>query len=82
MHYMNGREAKAGDIAVHFDQYSNPSSGVLHSIKGDTQTCNGMLAPMVNTVYVTIGDCLHADDYRAAFAEKVKPVLAAVAEKK
>lgn len=41
MHYMNGREAKEGDHAIHAKGYPKMKAGVLHSLTASSQTCNG-----------------------------------------
>ena len=64
MHYKNGREAKAGDIAV---SLTNKTAGLLHSVSASSNTCNGRLAPINGSdPYVTISECLHIDDVAAA----------------
>lgn len=66
MHYKNGREAKAGDRVVHIGgDYC--ASGILHSVNAQSETCNGRLAITTpNDPYVSIKECLHVDDVKAA----------------
>jgi len=62
MHYKNGREAKAGDIAVSLE---HNIVGVLHTVNAGSETCNGRLAKVdQNDAYVTIGECLHIEDIK------------------
>lgn len=64
MHYKNGRPAKEGDRVVNL---VTGLTGVLHSTIAASTTCNGRLAPTSqNDPYVTIGECLHLDDIKAA----------------
>ncbi len=64
MHYKNGREAKEGDMVV---SLSEKKVGILHSTNANSTTCNGRLAvTSINDPYVTIGECLHVDDVKAA----------------
>lgn len=64
MHYKNGRPAKAGDKVIH------PVlgvCGVLHSPNAQSTTCNGRLAVITqNDPWVTLSECLHADDVAKA----------------
>ena len=68
MHYKNGREAKPGDVIVRpGDSYNPTISGVLHSVNVQSTTCNGRVAPQgQNDPYVTLSECLHIDDIKAA----------------
>lgn len=69
MHYKNGRPAQNGDMVVWpGDQWNPPKTGVLHSTQPGSTSCNGRLAPAGLDHHVTVGDCLHADDVRAAAA--------------
>jgi hypothetical protein len=72
MHYRNGREAKVGDKVIGKDCSGNPVGGILTSTNAGSTTCNGYVVPMsiieVNHRIVTLGDCLHVDD----FAEQPK----------
>lgn len=62
MHYKNGREAKAGDKVI-----SPYGMGILHSVTAQSTTCNGRLAEISQSdPYVTLSECLHADDVMAA----------------
>ena len=64
MHYKNGRAAKDGDKVLHLN---SGKSGLLHSTAPGATTCNGRLASIAdNDAYVTISECLHIDDIRAA----------------
>lgn len=66
MHYKNGREAKPGDKVVHIEGDGTPRAGILYNTNA-SKSCNGRLAAIsANDHYVTIGDCLHADDVKAA----------------
>lgn len=67
MHYKNGREAKEGDPVITKDQYSGKmKAGVIHSLLGVSDTCNGQLAhPVPGGVFnscINVKDCLHAED--------------------
>ncbi len=69
MHYKNGREAKAGDIVVRLPQYptEKPVAGMLYNLNAQSKTCNGNIAQVTyNDPCVTIGECLHIDDIKAA----------------
>lgn len=64
MHYKNGREAKPGDKVV---SLANQVTGIVHSINAGSTTCNGRLALISqNDAYVTLSECLHLDDVKAA----------------
>jgi hypothetical protein len=64
MHYKNGREAKAGDVVLNL---STGNTGILHTVNAGSESCNGRIARVTsNDDYVTIGECLHLDDIRAA----------------
>lgn len=67
MHYSNGREAKAGDPIVGKDCGGNPIGGILVRCHAGSTTCNGQVVPMsvidMNNRTVTLGDCLHLDDF-------------------
>lgn len=67
MHYKNGREAKAGDRIVGKDCSGNPIGGILIAVTPTSTTCNGYVAPQIaiekNQRLVTLGDCLHLDDF-------------------
>lgn len=64
MHYKNGRLAKAGDKVV---SLAHHTAGVLHSVNAGSNTCNGRLAVTTpNDPFVTLSECLHADDIAAA----------------
>jgi hypothetical protein len=73
MHYKNGREAKNGDRVVMISS-GQIVAGVLHSTNGDSTTCNGRIAAVTpNDAYVTISECLHADDVaKAAVPDSTK----------
>jgi hypothetical protein len=65
MHYKNGREAREGDFVIHRDG-EKVIAGRIHSLQPKAQTCNGLIAMTVqgsvSQQYVTVGDCLHAED--------------------
>jgi hypothetical protein len=64
MHYKNGRPAKEGDKIINLE---SGFTGVLHTTNAGSQTCNGRLAQTShNDPWVTIGECLHIDDIKAA----------------
>lgn len=75
MHFKNGREAKAGDVVV-FDggKYNAaPKVGVLHSLVAGADSCNGRIAEVsAQDGLITVGECLHIDDVKAAFADPKK----------
>lgn len=64
MHYANGRPAKDGDKVMNL---TYGFSGILHSTNAQSTSCNGRIAPInQNDPYVTVGECLHVDDVKAA----------------
>lgn len=67
MHYKNGREAKVGDKVVGKDCNGNPIGGILLRGVAESTTCNGYILPLsvaeMNWRLVTLGDCLHLDDF-------------------
>lgn len=66
MHYKNGRPAKAGDTVVCLDQW-NKKVGVVYDLNPGATTCNARIAPISSSdVNVTLKDCLHIDDIKAA----------------
>lgn len=67
MHYRNGREAKAGDPVVYIPRHGPPATGILYDPHDESDSCNGRLAVLTpSDPYVTIGECLHIDDVKAA----------------
>jgi hypothetical protein len=73
MHYKNGREAKNGDTILILpkvgETYPTPAVGVLFGAKGDSNDCNGSIAPILSGGQVCVADlknCLHLDDIAAA----------------
>lgn len=73
MHYKNGRAAKNGDLVLILppvgQTYPTPAVGVLFGAHGDSNDCNGNLAPLTSGGQVAIADlknCLHLDDITAA----------------
>lgn len=74
MHYKNGREAKQGDRVFAMNN-GTAISGILHDLKPGSSSCNGRLAATSqNDPYVTIGECLHADDIASAIASAKAPM--------
>lgn len=78
MHYKNGREAKELDYVVWNDGNNKVIAGRIHSLSAQSQTCNGQIVvPTLGSVqnfYVTLSNCLHADDaWIAAFPEDFHP---------
>ena len=72
MHYKNGREAKDGDKVINL---TYGFSGVLHSSQPGSASCNGRLAPISqNDHYITVGECLHLDDVKAANVPSLIPM--------
>lgn len=64
MHYKNGRPAKQGDKVLNLE---SGQSGILHSLNAESNTCNGRLtATSASDSYVTLKECLHIDDVKAA----------------
>lgn len=64
MHYRNGREAKVGDRIVALNS-GKPIAGILIEASAGSTTCNGRVLgePAIsNASYVTLSDCIHADD--------------------
>lgn len=75
MHYKNGREAKAGDTVVCLPKYPSdkPITGILYNTNAQSDTCNGYIAQTAfNDPCVTIGECVHIDDIKAAFGAEGK----------
>jgi hypothetical protein len=71
MHYKNGREAKVGDRVVVLNN-GKPLGGVLVEATPGSSSCNGRVVPEpFNASYVTLSDCIHADDV-AAITEPAK----------
>jgi hypothetical protein len=72
MHYKNGREAKIGDKILGKDSMGNPVAGILVSANAGSTTCNGNIVPFGSPTWcITLGDCLHVDDFApASKAEK------------
>jgi hypothetical protein len=66
MHYKNGREAKNGDKVV-MVQNGKMYVGVLYDAVAGNDHCNGALAPLSQTTYCYLKECLHMDDAVAAF---------------
>ena len=70
MHYRNGREAKQGDKAINLE---TGQSGLLYHLNAGTETCNARLAEFrPGDQYVTLSNCVHADDVAEAFPKPVK----------
>lgn len=67
MHYKNGREAKNGDKVV-MVQHDRMFIGVLYDAVAGNDHCNGTLAPLAQTTYANLSECLHMDDAVAALA--------------
>lgn len=64
MHYKNGRPAVSGDKVLNL---SNNVCGILHSTNAQSSSCNGRLALLTpNDPYITVSECLHMDDVKAA----------------
>lgn len=75
MHYRNGREAKNGDKIVYLAGYGSGAQiaalGVLYDATPGNDHCNGVLAPIQNTVVLPcLCDCLHVDDLAEILKEK------------
>lgn len=74
MHYKNGREAKGGDPVVSIAPLGTgcgatpPLTGFLVNLMPGAESCNAQLATPGLQYFptVTVGDCLHIDDIRAA----------------
>lgn len=74
MHYKNGREAKAGDKVVSIAN-GTVVTGIIHSLQPGASTCNARVAPTSQSdAYVTLGDCMHADDVLEAMNSKANSV--------
>lgn len=70
MHYRNGREAAQGDKVINLE---TGQSGIIHTLNASAGTCNARLAALShNDAYVTLADCVHADDVAAAFPPAAK----------
>jgi hypothetical protein len=64
MHYRNGRKALAGDRVF---SLSGGEYGILYNTSSSSDMCNGRLASMrSNDPYISIKECLHIEDIRAA----------------
>jgi hypothetical protein len=62
MHYKNGRAAKIGDRVVVLNN-GRPMGGILVEATPGSTSCNGRVVPEpYNAQYVTLSDCVHADD--------------------
>lgn len=76
MHYRNGREAKNGDTIIQIGGYGGEGGkvnalGVLFNAKGESDHCNGQIAPIQSTgTTACLCDCLHVDDLAAILKEK------------
>ena len=79
-HYRNNREAKEGDPVIAVIKSLNPEvkdsyyAGVLHSINAQAETCNTQLTIMTpyagnRNQYVSLKDCLHAEDAFTHYVE-------------
>lgn len=68
MHYKNGREAKLGDNVISLELNDDrPVAGVLHKVYPGADACNGkIIASNGHSYMVTLGNCLHLDDIKAA----------------
>ncbi len=65
MHYKNGRLAKQGDQIVQVQ--NGNAAGIVHTVNAGSTTCNARVATTTpNDPWVTLGDCLHVDDIKAA----------------
>lgn len=78
MHYANGKEAKNGDKIVHVSPYSGQVTvGILYDATPGNDYCNGKLAVTSTTdPCPNLKECLHLDDVRALFPEKLENVPA------
>jgi len=68
MHYKNGREAKAGDVVLHFPTYSGgfPSVGVVINPRAEPNRCVTSLLSFTGILSSTnLDECLHFDDVKA-----------------
>lgn len=79
MHYKNGREAKNGDKVV-MVQNGRMYVGVLYDAVAGNDHCNGQLAPLSQTTYANLKECLHMDDVVAALPEDVPSTVKPEAE--
>lgn len=80
MHYKNGRPAKNGDKVVLMPTSGPPIVGILYDATAGNDHCNGRLAPISGgDPYPNLKDCIHVDDFRAAFPADV-PDTSAVPE--
>lgn len=75
MHYRNGREAKNGDKIVQIGGYGSSSQitavGLLYDAKPGNNYCNGVIAPVQQSVTgACLCDCLHVDDLAEILKEK------------
>lgn len=66
-HYRNGREAKVGDQVVYKTANGLARGGMIATISATAITCNATVAPTYVTEYVTLSDCMHADDTMTVF---------------
>ena len=77
MHYANGREAKNGDKVVHVAYNGQVSVGILYDALAGNDYCNGKLAiTSPNDPQPNLKECLHLDDVKGLFPEKLENVPA------
>lgn len=79
MHYKNGREAKNGDKVV-MEQNGKLYTGILFDAVAGNDYCNGILAPLPQTSYCNLKECLHMDDVRLALKAYDEKLASAVTE--
>lgn len=75
MHYKNNRQANVGDRVVVLSNSREPLAGILLDINAGSSPFNGRVivdpVAIQNAAYVTLSDCLHADDLVATPANVV-----------
>lgn len=76
MHYANGREAKNGDKIVHVSPYDGSVTvGILYNAVAGNDYCNGKIAITSSSdPCPNLKECLHLDDMKALFPEKLENV--------
>lgn len=76
MHYANGRAAKNGDKIVHISPYDGSLTvGILYNAVAGNDYCNGKIAVTAsNDPSPNLKECLHLDDVKALFPDKLEKV--------
>lgn len=71
MHYLNGREARNGDVVIQLDGGKVVALGVLYGAEPGNDYCNGNIAPVQSVqTMACLCDCLHVEDLQKLLAEQ------------